>query len=493
MSYGQKEHLEPCGTISQRSDWLKKYQKNPTAYPTRSDEILWVPMSVTLVADGNGNGLYSERALHEAICRLNSDFSETNIQFYLGAPIRYLKNTAYAQHTDILVGAQMMFENNLPDMINNYVMVSAAGNCGYNLPYAGIALSTNCMGADDHTWAHEIGHNLSLPHPFLGWEGGPGINGVSHNYNEPAPEKVTYDYTYFQDTLILDTLIVDTTYVEKIDGSNCTFAADGFCDTKPDYIASRWNCDENSNGFTEQTDPNGEKFYSDGSLFMSYALDNCSNRFTEDQIAAMRANLIDEKPSYLGNENVIDPIPDGEVAVVTPEELEVVYFEDVYIEWEPVENATAYTIQVTKTPTWGLTVFDSIVTQPNVVIDEMRFKNSKYYFRIKALNEYHFCTDFHVYGSFESTDTQTSVEDNALATIKVQPSVLSSGQSLNIINPENHQVDLFVTDIVGNKFYQDDQFFGSQRVTTQSWPAGVYLVNMQMGTAVATQKIVITK
>jgi len=144
------------------------------------------------------------------------------------------------------------------------------------------------------------------------------------NYNEPAPEKVTYDYTYFQDTLILDTLIVDTTYVEKIDGSNCTFAADGFCDTKPDYIASRWNCDENSNGFTEQTDPNGEKFYSDGSLFMSYALDNCSNRFTEDQIAAMRANLIDEKPSYLGNENVIDPIPDGEVAVVTPEELEVV-------------------------------------------------------------------------------------------------------------------------------------------------------------------------
>jgi len=116
MSYGQKEHLEPCGTVSQRSDWLKKYQKNPTAYPTRSDEILWVPMSVTLVADGNGNGLYSERALHEAICRLNSDFSETNIQFYLGAPIRYLKNTAYAQHTDILVGAQMMFENNLPEL-----------------------------------------------------------------------------------------------------------------------------------------------------------------------------------------------------------------------------------------------------------------------------------------------------------------------------------------------------------------------------------------
>ena len=114
-----------------------------------------------------------------------------------------------------------------------------------------------------------MGHNLSIQHPFLGWEGN------TFDYSLPTPTEVYYDYTYFQDTLILDTLIIDTAFVELMDGSNCTFAADGFCDTPPDYLSNRWQCKPDSQSIILQKDPNGVDFYSDGINFMSYAFNVC--------------------------------------------------------------------------------------------------------------------------------------------------------------------------------------------------------------------------
>ena len=58
-----------------------------------------------------------------------------------------------------------------------------AGNCGYNLPYAGVAIAMGCGGPSDHTWAHEV--ITSVQHPS--WDG----NGVSHdgsiahNFSDP--------------------------------------------------------------------------------------------------------------------------------------------------------------------------------------------------------------------------------------------------------------------------------------------------------------------
>lgn len=492
--YGQKENLDPCGTVNEKSEWLKNYQKDPTKFDKRSGEIIWVPISITIVGFDDGSGYIGERTVHESMCTLNEDYAETEIQFYLAKPLRYINNSRYADHGNVLIGAEMMFENNYPNMINNYIMNSAAGNCGYNLPYAGIALANNCTSPEDHTWAHEIGHALSLPHPFLGWEGGVSHNGsISHNFNNPAPDKVAYDYTLFQDTLIVDTLIIDTAYVERVDGSNCTFAADGFCDTKPDYLAQRWNCNANGESSIEQTDPNGEKFFSDASLFMSYATDDCSYRFTPDQIAAMRANLIDEKSSYLGNEDVLQEVADTEVEVLAPGYLDQVYFEDVYIEWEPVENATAYTIQVARTASYGLTVFDTLITDPFITLPPLRFPTKKHYFRVKALNEYDFCSEFIAFGAFEGVDEQTNVNDRFLSTIKINPSLLKSGESIQIENKEGYKLTISVTNLVGQSLFSEETSQRFTQIATDDWSDGIYVVTFRMGRAVITKKVALTK
>ena len=485
----QETQLEPCGTPSFRSEWLKNYQKNPNAYDKRTGVVMWVPISVTLVGEDDGSGYISERTVHESLCTLNDDFAESEIQFYLASPFRYLNNSTYATHGNVLVGAEMMFANNLPDMINTYIVGNASGFCGYNLPYAGVVMSAGCAQPQDHTWAHEIGHNLSIQHPFLGWEGGIGTNGTNPNYSNPAPEMVTYDYTYFKDTLIIDTIIIDTIAVEKMDGSNCAFAADGFCDTKPDYLAVRWQCDGDNKSLQEQTDPNGEKFYSDGSWIMSYALDACSSKFSPEQIAAMRANLIDEKSSYLGNENVLPPPATDAIEILTPAPEAEVYYEDVYIEWEPVENATAYTMQFALFSSFGGVVFDTIVYNNYVTIPRLQFSDKKHYYRLKALNEYNFCSEYLTSSSFQAVETQTSVNDTKLSEIEVYPTMLSISQNIVLDNKEQHTYEITVNDLVGRQLLKDTYSSRIEHINTEGWAEGVYLVSLRKEHSIITHKI----
>jgi len=77
---------------------------------------------------------------------------------------RYLSRSEMYNHASTTDAAFQMFDLNIPNTINCYIVDFAAENCGYNLPYAGVVLDKDCLFPDDHTWAHEIGHNLSLPH-----------------------------------------------------------------------------------------------------------------------------------------------------------------------------------------------------------------------------------------------------------------------------------------------------------------------------------------
>ncbi|MCB0574414.1 MAG: metalloprotease, partial [Saprospiraceae bacterium] len=102
---------------------------------------------------------------------LNEDYAATGIRFYFKDDWNLINSTAWYQHANIPQGIDMMLTNNVPDALNAYFASNVAGNCGYNLPYAGVAVAHNCAATGDHTWAHEVGHALSLPHPFIGWEG----------------------------------------------------------------------------------------------------------------------------------------------------------------------------------------------------------------------------------------------------------------------------------------------------------------------------------
>ena len=488
----QQHDLHPCGTPSYKSEWLKKYQVNPTAYAGTRDDIMYVPIAVNIVADDNGNGGLSSIGLQIALCVLNEDFAQADMVFYLGRDVAYISDSRYAQHQTVEQGYEMMQLYDEPNMINCYFMADAAGNCGYNLPSAGMCVSNNCAGPGDHTWAHEMGHQLSLPHPFLGWEGGVSHDGsVGHDFNDPAPETVLYNYTSFKETFYTDTIIIDSALVEKVDGSNCQIAADGFCDTKPDYLSSRWACLDDNNSPTEQTDPNGEKFVSDGSLIMSYALDNCSSRFSDEQIAASRAFLVDRKGHVLGMEDPQEPVAATALTGQSPTDLQDVFPTDIELSWDAVPGATRYLVQLSIFESFQVPVYDAIVTDPMAIIPELQFPTREHWYRVKAFNDYNFCVEWlEGIGSFTPNElvNTTSLDQPAWL---VRPTLISDQPYITIEAPDSRApIQLQIIDTQGRLLISNTtRHEGTVDVSDLS--TGIYIVQLSSGTQSLTTKIIV--
>ncbi len=422
-----KQWLKPCGTPSYRSEWLKAYQRNPEAHRRSLDTLLHVPLTIHLVGSDEGAGFFELSSLKKAMCKLNEDFAPANIQFFIAGDINYIANSAYNVHDTVLTGAEMMFANNVENTLNVYFVGDPAGNCGYNLPYAGVAMSRSCSGANSDTWAHEMGHALSVQHPFLGWEGGVSYDGsVNHNYENPAPTTVTYNYTNFKDTLILDTLIIDTAQVELMDGSNCTVAGDGFCDTRPDYLGFRWNCNQDGESSQLQTDPNGVTFRSDGSLIMGYANDACQSRFTEEQIAAMRANLYEEKPEVISNQPPLPTLSDEPIALMAPEDGSSVQFDDVTLEWEAIEGAATYIVETAIVPTFVLGAQEHYTDTNQLTLTGLD-NNRTYYWRVTAYNRYSFCAPISETGTFHTEQLTAAASISSLTAAKLFPNPANGG------------------------------------------------------------------
>ncbi len=475
----------PCGAPAGKSEWLKKYQQNPQAFNRSLDTLLYVPLTIHIVGNDAGEGYFGTNKLLDALCKLNEDYAEANVAFFVEGEVRYIDNSAWYNHDSVLIGAEMMFANNVPNTINTYFVSDPAGNCGYNLPYAGIAMNKSCSDANEDTWAHEIGHNLSLPHPFLGWEGGVSHdNSVPHNFNDPAPLFVTYDYTYFRDTLILDTLIIDTAWVEFVDGSNCQAAADGFCDTSPDYLSFRWFCNNNAQSQQEQTDPAGVKFRSDGTLIMGYADDQCQARFTPEQIAALRANLYEEKADYLYNQVPAPAIGSAPLALSFPLDGETVQFDDAYFEWEPVENATHYVIQISLLPNFSSALArEYFSTEPNLLVDGL-LNNRTYYWRVRAYNSHTFCTAPSAFRTFQAGDLVAVNTIAGISAPRLFPNPSESGQSavLELQSAFSFSGRLELFSATGQLLWQEAAALqaGANRleVNTAGLPAGLYFLHL---------------
>lgn len=484
-----------CGTKPSKSEWLKNYQKNPAAFKTRFEETLYVPLTIHILGSDTGSGYFSVIRLHKALCTLNKDFEDANISFYIKGEIDYIDDSNLYKHDSIRTGGLMMLENNIAETINCYIVNDPAGNCGYSLPYGGVAMGINCMGANDHTWAHEIGHFCSLPHPFLGWEGGVSWdNSIKHNFNDPAPEIVLYNYTDFKSEFFEnDTLIIDTAFVEKVDGSNCQIAADGFCDTKPDYLNYRWECDENLESTRSQKDPNGVEFYSDATLIMSYARDNCSYRFTPEQIGALRANIIDTKGFYsLGTD--IKIISETSTPI-QPINEENVPYKNIYFEWEPVENADYYVLYVSKYSSFSNLAEKITTTEPFVTVDQLK-KDKKHYWKVYAYNNYNFCNDFSEVAEFKTSLETATNEISYFENISISPQLLDNQQDLNIslISKQSIDIEIEILNTAGVQVQKHNRkiSLGSNRweIKTGSLVSGLYFLKVKTDLGSLTKKFI---
>ena len=478
--------LGSCGTQG-RSAWLDKYQAGKIDPIRKSLETQYVPMLVTIVGDNDGNQYANPVSVLKAFQVLNSDFATIGVQFYLADSVAYINSTLYYNHS-FDDGRDMIQSFSRAGVINVFIVGSPAGNCGYYIggSYDAVALSSDCIKSGDRTWSHELGHFFGLPHTFYGWESVGSISEVLSD-NQPAPDKLLYRG--------------DSIQVERVDGSNCAEAADGFCDTDPDYLPQRWRC--NGAGVYGDTlvDPDSTVFVVPGQNIMSYSDDACVEEFSQEQITAMTTNLggrldlaDDETPTFTAargeDQRLLSPV----------DEARLDFSDTVKLVWNQVENADMYVLQIFNTPNFNGSVYASfLVRDTSKVIRDILQPRQFYYWRVRPVNRYDVESTFSEARRFRNGLLSGTIDQALDAAITIAPNPLGAGRELRIegreINGRNLSYQL--TDASGRAIgsrvsatISGGEF--TYYIPTRDLSPGLYFLRLMVDGRMATRKIVVT-
>lgn len=470
-----------CGN-AEVTPWLEWYAQHRNEFTeNRSDETLYVPVTVHIVGTDQGTNFFPLDKAIRAVCGMNERFAEANIQFYLvpGDAVRYYSNSAWYDH-EYPVGAEMIDENKIPDRLNAFIVSNPAGNCGYAWKDA-IVLGSGCSSDNNSTWSHEAGHHFSLPHPFVGWES------TNWDYSQPAPN------------------VIGNRPVEKTDGSNCEVAGDLFCDTPPDYLSDRWQCNDDHESEQVQHDPNNVAFRSDATLIMGYASDECTSRFTPEQIAAMRANLQTQHQSYLQvSEPGIGIDDDLAVELVSPIDSHIVQYNNFELVWNPIPNATFYVAEVFLYPSMSSVsrlFYKVLYNETNVTVNQALPNNRTLYWRVRAYNEWDVCNPNQnaQTGILKTRNVSATNELERSVTADLMPNPVAGGLPavLNISSDASMSAQLQVIDAAGKICTQQNLriYPGDNRIEieTASLQAGIYQVALLNERGLLMKRLAVTE
>ncbi len=462
-----------CGTPEGRSEWLKEYQKRPLDQRRSSDEELWVPIQLHIVGTDSGSGYYNINRAYNDFCELQEQFEPTNIRLYLTDEINYVNSTQLQNHASFEEGSEIMNETDFPDIINVYIAQEAAGNCGYAAFWINrVVLAVNCIGPGSTTWAHEMGHVFSLPHNF-------DSNSLesNDNFSVPAPDNF-----------------------ERVDGSNCANAGDGFCDTPPDYLGFRWGCNSENFSNRVQLDPDSVKFQSDGQYYMSYASDACMSHFSEEQIGAMRTFVQEERAYYLNNNPLFRPIIAEDIKNVVPEDEGFLDRSgDQILSWRKVKSAKEYIVEVTRFEVFSFVEFRGTVEENEFKIEGNLIDGQTYYWRVRPVNQAYVCEDYFPIRSFTVFDSGTTSTNNLseIKDIEVFPNPISRQQQVNIRfnGMDNTQLQLEMVDLLGRKVYAEvirtNVGDNTYTISTHQLESGIYYVVLSNNNEIWQHKVII--
>jgi len=501
--------LHPCGTPSFKSQWLKEYQKNPAAYQhsRTPNSVTYLPLTLHIVGNDDSTGYGSLNSVLSAFCKVNQDYKSTGIQFFIEFPIRYIANTAFNDHDSVYIGGGYMLQYNVPNTSNVYFVSDPAGNCGYNVPYAGMTVGYGCL--DGNTFSHELGHALSIMHPFFGWEGGQSYNGTPQmSFPNPAPTEVLYDYTYFKDTMWLDTTIVDTTEVEYVTragaNANCYVAADGFCDTPADYLAYRWTCDASDMSTVQQLDPDSVAFYSEGTNIMSYS--TCLSNFTNEQAFAMNAFIQANRQSHLYNQNPMnDTIDIANFNPIAPANGAVLnQTTNITFRWNSVPGATHYFLKVCASPcsASNLIMEEVMVTDTfftSTLTYNPRISIFPYRWQVRPFNQGYSCAPLSTAHTFNTQNPTNLRTLEAVSHFGFYPNPQVAGQGLTVEATADQvkEVRLHILSIAGQtlltKAWTLQEGQNTLQLATNRLQAGAYFVVMEDAERKITKKLIISK
>lgn len=466
MMVGQDGDHNPCATANEYPEWLAGYLSNPNRPKARSGETVYLPMTVHSVGRSDGTGHYPTLRIFESLCRLNEDFAPYNIQFYLKGDINIINRDLYYEHDNFGDGSRMMRTYKKPLTINTFITNSAPSNaCGYwHQSEDAIVVIKNCMGGSGHTWTHEVGHWLSLPHTFYGWEG------------------KTYDET--KETPLYHSISGrDTLFVENALGTNCTKSGDRFCDTPADYLSLGWNCDGSFQSLKVQKDPYGIDFRSDASNYMSYSVDACQSKFSDDQVSAMQTFIKAVKGFYVSKDIPYGKVSSEPLTFVEPTPGSQVHYQSVKLQWDHHPNATRYLVNISKFSFFVTIDYEFIIEGNSINIGDLPV-DRKWYWRVKPYNPNDLCADFTDAGDFTTYDITAIDEINESNRLEIYPTLVHAGQSAINIDFDfsdllTVQLEIFAST---GQLMKRQQFINPgrslQQIETSGLTAGFYLLKI---------------
>lgn len=441
---------EPCGTHISH-EWMESFYNRDKSHLENHSRggglpTVEIPIIYHLLGDDNGNGYYEMTDLLRLHCDFQAAMDPGNLHFYI-YDIRYIDNTSFFNGNST---NQLFQIYNEGSVLNVFIVDDMSGVCGYSyVPEnhdgsgwsgpnrGGIMLQKGCLDVGSTTYTHEGGHYLNLPHTFYGWEGED-----SPNNNAPAPNSI------------------GGVQVERVNGSNCLNSGDGFCDTPPDYISDRWQC----NNLPTFQDPLGVTFSVDEKNYMCYSSDVCAEYFSADQYAEMnaapanhRSYLLDfAPPSYVPLELVSETTPDG-VDYLSPSSI-------ITLTWNDIPGADYYLLEVA-TGNFFNPMVSEVLTDNTYELTNL-VAGLDYEWRVKPYNFNWVCTDFSEVARFSTSTFNISLNKDDVSCAEA-----SNGTATVSFPSGGHSVFWSATDPVLNNMVS-----ATNTANINNLPGGDYAV-----------------
>ncbi len=309
--------------------------------------VRYVPVTYHVVTKANGTGGVTLKTIFETHCELNKGFVLTQMYFYIYSIDTIKDDALWAMNdgqggTNYNLGYGAFSSHNIDDVVNVYITGALPGLCGFaTFPSSGINggglfLNVECCGTGGQTIPHEMGHYFNLPHTFQ-----------------------------------------QTNPVEYVDGSNCNTKGDRFCDTPADPSEERAACPYNA----VQTDPHGDLYNPDETLFMSYFNDNCLSRFSNQQNNEMNSTLTSDRPGLL-NHTTPDVTPLDSTTFITPVAGDSTSIgSSISFKWHSIPGAQYYLFHLQPASS-SIVLVDTVITDTTFSTGGLQAnKNYKYYVR----------------------------------------------------------------------------------------------------------------